>query len=65
MGITNWATSLYDGKSGIDSSFEKWQEAFDTYQELIEFEDNLAKLFRDPTPLAASGIRFLNNPSIL
>lgn len=61
MGVTNWARSLYDGKSGLDSSFEKWQEAFNTYQELTEFENDLARLFRDPTHLAASGIRLFKD----
>lgn len=61
MSITNWAQSLYDRKSGIDNSFEKWQKTFDTYQEIAEFEDYLIQSFRDPTHLAASGIRFFND----
>lgn len=61
MSITNWAQSLYDGKSGIDNSFGKWQKTFDTYQELAEFEDYLPQSSRDPTHLAASGIRFFKD----
>lgn len=59
MGVTNWSRSLYDGKSEIDRSFRKWQEVFETHQELAKFEDKL--LFHDPTPLAASGIRFFKD----
>lgn len=59
MGVTNWSRSLYDGKSEIDRSFKKWQEVFETHQELAKFEDEL--LYHDPTPLAASGIRFFKD----
>ena len=59
MGVTNWARLLYDGKSEIDRSFEKWQEVFETHQELTKLEEKL--LFHDPTYLAASGIRFFKD----
>jgi len=61
MSVTNWARSLYEGKAGTDNSIEKWRDAFNTYQELAEIDDDSVKLFRDPTLLAATGIRYFKD----
>lgn len=57
MGIINWAIALLGEKPGIDSSYDKWNEAFSTYKELKGIEVGSVKLFRDPAPLAATGIK--------
>ena len=61
LGITNWASALYDGKVELDAAFAKWNQEFDAYQELKESEMDLGGLFLDPTPLAATGIKYFRN----
>lgn len=61
LGVTNWARKVYEDEEGVEKSLEKWRQEYQSFHEIAGIEDDYARLFGDPTYLAAVGVQMLHS----
>jgi hypothetical protein len=55
--IATWSRSVYEDKKGIEKTFAKWQNEYQSLHELATLDAEFVKPFETPNYLAAIGIK--------